>query len=195
MKTSGIILAGGQSRRMKTNKALMEFNKEVMINKVISGLKESVEEIIIVTNEPAEYINFDAMLVTDLIPRHGPLSGIHAGLKAASFEYGFVVACDMPFLETTLIDYIIDWGASYDAVVPKIGEFYQPLHALYSKKCIPFIEKHIKDGAFKVTSFYQDINIRYVEADEISRLADINRVFFNINDRDDLAKALKLEGE
>lgn len=180
---------------MKTNKALMEFNKEVMINKVISGLKESVEEIIIVTNEPAEYINFDAMLVTDLIPQHGPLSGIHAGLKAASFEYGFVVACDMPFLDTALIEYMIDWGPRYDAVVPKIGEYFQPLHALYSKKCVPFIEKRLKEGAFKVTSFYQDINIRFVGEDEISKLADIDRVFFNINDRNDLARALKMEGE
>lgn len=195
MKTSGIILAGGRSQRMKTNKALMKFNKEVMINKVISCLKESVEEIIIVTNEPTEYLDFDAMLVTDLIPQHGPLSGIHAGLKAASFEYGFVVACDMPFLETALIDYMIDWGASYDAVVPKIEEYFQPLHALYSKKCVPYIEKRLKEGAFKVTSFYRDINIRFVGEDEISELADIKRVFFNVNDRNDLARALKMEGE
>lgn len=195
MKTSGIILAGGRSQRMRTNKALMDFNKDLMINKVISGLGKSVSEIIIVTNEPAEYIDFDAMLVTDLIPRHGPLSGIHAGLKAASFNFGFVVACDMPFLNPNLISYMIDQVAGYDAVVPRIGEYYQPLHALYSKKCVPLIEERIKEGAFKVTSFYPDINIRYVDGDEISKFADINKVFFNINDRDDLAKALKLEGE
>ena len=195
MKNSGIILAGGQSSRMKTNKALIKLNKKQMIEYIMVTLKSVVDEIIIVTNDPADYLDFNAVLVTDLIPKRGPLSGIHAGLKASSSQYSFVVACDMPFLSQALIGFMLAQSTGYDAVVPKIEGYYQPLHAVYSKFCVPHIEKTLLEGNFKVTAFYEHINIKYISEEDITPLADINKVFFNINDRDDLIKAEEMVGE
>ena len=195
MKNSGIILAGGQSSRMKTNKALIELNKKQMIEHIMATLEGIVDEIIIVTNDPADYLDFEAQLVTDLIPKRGPLSGIHAGLKASINQYAFVVACDMPFVSSTLIKFMLAQSTGYDAVVPKIENYYQPLHAVYSKVCIPHIEKTLLEGSFKVTAFYEDINIKFIGEAQIKPLADINKVFFNINDSDDLIKAEEMVGE
>lgn len=195
MNTSGIILAGGQSRRMQTNKALIRLGKELMIQNIINTLQKSADEIIIVTNDPIDYLAFEAMLVTDLIPQHGPLSGIHAGLKAASGTYGFVVACDMPFLSAELISYMIEHIDGYDALIPRIGEYYQPLHAIYSKQCIQPIEKRLLAGNFKVSSFYDDINLKYITEQEIIPFAEINKLFFNINSPDDLQKAREMVGD
>ncbi len=121
-----------------------------------------------------------------------PLRGIHAGLSCSDFPCQFVVACDMPFINISLVKYMDRFISDYDAVVPRIGGHYQPLHSFYSKKCISIIEHQIKTGNNKVTDFYKMIRLREVTEEEVNRFDPEHRSFININTLDDYDTAIKL---
>lgn len=134
---SGVILAGGKSSRMGQDKALMEYRGERLIDRLEGILREFFHEIIIVTNTPADYLEHDAIIVTDIFPNKGPIGGIYTGLFYMKNDYAFVTACDMPFLNVRFINYIINLIEGHDIVVPQTLKGFEPLNAVYSKRCIP----------------------------------------------------------
>ncbi|AKX95016.1 putative molybdenum cofactor guanylyltransferase [Moorella thermoacetica] len=188
MKAGGIILAGGKSSRMGTNKALLPVGAKTMIETIISVLRPLFPEIIVVTNEPELYQHLEVRLVKDIIPAKGPLSGIHAGLSVSPYKYNFVVACDMPFIEPKLISYMVEHADGYDVVVPRAGEYLEPLHAVYSKNCIPFIEDCLKKNVTKIIAFYPEIRLYCLDVEVLRRFGDVTRMFFNLNTPADLAQ-------
>lgn len=189
MEVSGIVLAGGKSSRMGTNKALLPVGRETLIGTVVKILKSLFPEIIVVTNEPELYQDLGVKLVKDLIPGSGPLGGIHAGLVASPYWYNFVVACDMPFLEPRLITFMVEQAPGYDGVVPLLGERFEPLHAIYSKGCLSPIKDCLKKSITKIIAFYPAVRLRYLEAEVLTRYGDPGKIFFNINTPNDLAWA------
>jgi len=196
MEAAGIILAGGKSTRMGTNKALLSLGQETMIGRVVGLLKLIFPEIIIVTNEPDLYQDLQVKLVRDVIPAQGPLSGIHAGLLASPYWYNFVLACDMPFINLDLITFIVEEAQGFDGAVPRWRGFYQPLHAVYSRSCIEPIEACLKRKLTQVIAFYPNVRLRVLDADVLKRFGDLETIFFNINTPGDLDKAKhKLENE
>lgn len=196
MSTAGaIVLAGGKSHRMRRNKALLPIGKMAMIERVIKQLRlisgEMIGEIIIATNSPAEYTQLGVTVLTDLIPEKGPLSGIHAGLKASRFDYNLVVACDMPFIDCHLAEYLIRKAKEVDAVVPCIKGLPQPLFAVYSRACYPVIEELLLCGIYKCTAFLPRVKVCYVEDEEMGNIVDLERVFFNVNTQKEWEQALE----
>ncbi|NPV26320.1 MAG: molybdenum cofactor guanylyltransferase [Firmicutes bacterium] len=193
MKVSGIILSGGKSSRMQMNKAFLIIDRERIIEHIISVLRQILREIVIVTNEPELYAGLGGKVVSDVIPQQGPLSGVHAGLLAASHQHGFVVACDMPFVSVQLIQYLLgQTTAEDDVVVPRLGPYLQPLHAVYSKRCIPAIEECLHHDIHKLTAFYSRVRVKYIEEELIRQLADPDEVFFNVNTPADYELACQL---
>ena len=128
----------------------------------------------------------------DIYPRKGPLGGIYTGLAASTTVYNLVVACDMPFLNLGLINYMIQVAPAFDLVVPRIGRLTEPLHAIYSKKCREPIENLIQQNELSVHKFLSLVKGRYVEAEEIDRFDPKHLSFFNINTEADLKKAKDL---
>jgi len=188
-KVSGIILAGGKSSRMGTNKALIELGQVKIIENIVSVFSEIFKDIIIVSNNPEEYTYLGHKVICDIIPCKGPLSGIHAGLHEAKYFHSFVAACDMPFIQKNLIELLVEECEDYDVTVPQLGKFLQPLYAVYSKNCIIPIEDSLNKNRFKITNFYETIKVKYINQDSIEKLGDSEKVFFNVNTKEDLEKA------
>jgi molybdopterin-guanine dinucleotide biosynthesis protein A len=185
---SGIVLAGGKSTRLGQNKALVNAVGLPLIQHVVHRLRLVVDEIVLVTNRPDEFAFLGLPMTSDVYRGIGTLGGLHAGLGAMGGEYGLVVGCDMPLLNINLLRHIISLRRGYDIVMPQLGEYYEPLHALYGKRCLPGIERAIEAGQRRMLSACDGMRMRYVQDDEIASHDPHHLSFFNVNDAQDLDK-------
>ncbi|MFC1949124.1 molybdenum cofactor guanylyltransferase [Chloroflexota bacterium] len=198
MKVTTIILAGGKNLRLGRNKALEIFNGHSLIEHIIERLSPLSSQTLVVTSQ--EQTDFPAAskaeVLVDLYPGKGPLGGIYTGLQASLTSHSLVVACDMPFLNTDLLKYMIGLSGGFDAVVPKLEEgMVEPLHAIYSHSCIEEMKKRLESNHLGVHTFLNTVRVRYIEREEIQRLDPEFRSFFNINYQKDLERAIDMAGE
>ena len=191
MGLTGIVLAGGQSRRMGRNKALMALEGQTLIGRVLDKVSSLCDELIISANDADLYAGLPARVVPDIVPRRGALSGIHAGLSAMRNEMALVVACDMPFLNLRLLRYMIVIAPGYDVIVPRVGGSYEPLHALYSVNCIAPIVQLMDQGPRRVIDFYKHVQVREVAQDKIA-LFEAELSFVNVNTPQEWVDAQRL---
>lgn len=192
MKITGIILAGGRNLRMGENKAWIEIRGERIIERTRNLLVELFEEVLVVTNAPLDYLSLNLRMVTDLCPGMGALGGIYTGLMHASFPQAFVAACDMPFLNKALIARMSEMAPGYDIVIPRTADGWQPLHAIYAQKCLPFIEDLLRQGNLRILDFFPRVKKREMAAEEILPYDPSLLSFLNINTPEDLARAREL---
>lgn len=185
---TGIILCGGKNTRMGKNKAFIEIDGERIIDRTIRVFGEIFQEIILVTNSPLEYLDLDVRIVTDIVKGKAALGGIYTGLFHSSREHAFVCPCDMPFLNGDFIKYMVGKVKSHDVVVPAPPDGLQPLHAIYSRKCMPSIKRLIDEDRLKITGFYRNAKVLEIPAGVIATFDPEDRMFFNINSPDDLGK-------
>lgn len=185
---TGIILSGGESRRMAADKAFLRIGGEHIIERILRVFNELFDEIIIVTNTPELYVSYDAILVGDVIEKKGPMSGLYSGLLNSKNNYNFVVACDMPFLNRSLISFMMGLMDGADIVIPRIKGLVEPLHAIYSKSCLYLIESYLKDGYRGLRELLGGCKVRYVEEDELLPKDPEMRSLININTPGDLKK-------
>jgi molybdenum cofactor guanylyltransferase len=178
---TGIILSGGENRRMGADKAFLEIAGIPMIEHVVNALRSVTGQIIIVTNSPEKYAFEDVQVVTDAYDSRGPLTGIYSGLQHSSDEHNFIVACDMPFLNPRLISFMAGLADEYDVVLPKIGEFVEPLHAVYRKSLLPIIKDRIERSEKPIRGIFNEARVRYVTEAEIDRFDPAKVSFKNIN--------------
>ena len=187
---TGIILAGGKGSRIKRNKAFLEIEGKKVIEKILNVLSSLFDENIIVIGHPDNlYDNLGVKVVTDLIPGKDSLGGIYTGLQSSSYHHSFIVACDMPFINMELIKYLKSIVDDYDVVVPMVSSHSEPLHAIYSKRCLEHIEKLINEDNLRILDFYQQVRVRTVSDREVRRFDPRMRSFFNVNTQDDLKEA------
>jgi molybdenum cofactor guanylyltransferase len=190
---TGVILAGGRSMRFGSNKAFAELGGVPLIERVVAVLGSVFEKQILITNNPNDYAFLGLPMYEDIIKGIGPLGGIYTGLERMSDDMGFFVACDMPFLNESLIRHITGMRDGVDAVIPRIDLKMEPLHSIYSKACIPAIRELIESGECMINRFYQRIKIRFMDEWEIKRFDPLARTFININRTDELAEAENLK--
>ncbi|MBI2851119.1 MAG: molybdenum cofactor guanylyltransferase [Chloroflexi bacterium] len=198
MQITGIVLAGGKSRRLGKDKATLVINGKSLIKRVVESLKSHTNEILIVTAQ--DQINLpghmDAEIVSDIYPEKGPLGGICTGLMRSRSSHNLVVACDMPSLNTGLLDYMVRLSSDFDAIVPRIGqERLEPLHAVYSRRCLSSIRQQLEAGNLEAYSFLTMVRVRYVETAECQMFDPHLLSFFNINRQSDLDRASMLVAE
>lgn len=195
---TGVILAGGKSTRIGASKPQLEIGKVHLIDRVVDTLSQFTSSILIVTSEDqeslAESATAGARRVKDIYPGKGPLGGIYTGLMYAETGYSLVVGCDMPFLNSGLIRYLIDGASGFAAVAPKFGWMIQPLHSIYSKSCMPSIEALLRENQLQIIRLFDLVNTRFVEEKEIDRFDPDHLSFLNINTEGDLLKAEVLIG-
>lgn len=178
---TAIILSGGKNSRMNyKNKAFLKIYNTNFIEIILKKVS-AFKEIIIVSNNPLEYNHLGVKVVKDILPSKGPLSGIHAGLTHASYQQCLVIPCDMPFVRKGFLEYLGNLNEDYDAIVPKTGQYLQPLCAIYNKRCINPIEKSIEKGRYKIVDLYQMIKIKFILEEEIKHFGKIDETFRNIN--------------
>jgi FdhD protein len=178
---TGVILAGGQSSRMGSNKALLPHKGGRFIESIYRELCEIFPEVILVTNTPEQYAFLPCRKVPDLFEGMGALAGIHAGLAQASHPAVFTVACDMPHLDPWLIRHIANRGVGCDIVLPRSPFGYEPLHALYREGCLPVMEECLQKGQRRIVSILPQLRVREIAAAEVARFDPSFDSFSNIN--------------
>jgi molybdopterin-guanine dinucleotide biosynthesis protein A len=124
----------------------------------------------------------------------GSLGGIYTGLVESRTHQNLVVAADMPFLNKSLLQYMIGVAEGYDFTLPHINSWYEPLHAVYSKNCIGPAKAIFDEGKKIIVELFKYVKVRYVEAEEIDRYDPQHLSFFNINTQQDMERALKIIG-
>jgi molybdenum cofactor guanylyltransferase len=193
MKAAAIILSGGRSSRMGTNKALLKINGKANIERIADNLKLLFDDIILVTNEPEPYSFLGLKMVSDQYPGMGPLAGVHAGLEASHFEINFVIACDMPFFSVELASAFVDHCSHYDAVVPVINGKQHPLFSVFKKEAANKIEQSITAGRLRMKHLLNDLNVLYLTEKELQTYSqlDLERIFFNMNHPNEYEQAKK----
>lgn len=177
------ILSGGENRRIGKNKAFLEIGGRPLIEKNIALLKQIFTEITIVTNSPKDYLAFknEAAVITDKIKDVGPLGGIFSALSSTDKESVFFIACDMPFLRRDMIVRQLSYfkNNDCDALIPRIGVFIEPLHAVYKTKVKSMLNQYIKNNTSRaVRSFLELIDTKYMPIEETP---SNRRIFTNIN--------------
>jgi molybdopterin-guanine dinucleotide biosynthesis protein A len=192
---TGIILAGGLSTRYGADKALAEIRGLTLVERIVRVMTAIFRRVILITNTPNRYRFLNLPMYEDLVKGIGPLGGIYTGLKRMEGRLGFVAACDMPFLNPDLVRHMVAIQGDFDAVVPKMDWKIEALHALYSKSCLPAIEKLIGSRQYQVFKFFSQIDVCYINEAEI-RLHDPDlRSFYNINDPQQWQDAVRLADE
>ncbi len=182
-----MVLAGGQSRRLGTDKALLPILGRPLIVRAVASLGELTDDLLVVTNSPARYeqLGLPARFVADEQPGYGSLMGVYTGLKQARYPHALVVACDMPFLSLPLLRYMVSLAAGCDVVVPAVGDWLEPLHAIYGKACLGPIERMLEAGERKIVRFFPEVRVRVVQEAEIDRLDPQRLSFLNVNTPED----------
>jgi molybdenum cofactor guanylyltransferase len=193
MKAGAIILSGGKSRRMGTNKALLPISEKPSIARIKDELQTKFEDIVLVTNHPGDYHFLNVPMVSDFYPGKGPLAGIHAGLEASVHEVNLVVACDMPFVSAGLGAILVENLKEYDAVVPTIDGVRHPLFAVYRKKIIKEIKSCLENDSLRMIHMLDKLNVRYMTELDLQAFNEetLTQIFFNMNHPEEYEHAKK----
>jgi len=178
---TGVILAGGKSSRMQSNKALLPLKGERFIERLYRQLSEVCAEVIVVTNTPETYQFLPCRKVPDLFPGAGSLAGIHAGVTQARTPYILAVACDMPYLNLELVRHLAGRAPGHEVVLPRTPHGYEPLHAIYARSCGERMEQALASGRGKIIDSFDWSRVLVVEPDEVGALDPDFRSFRNVN--------------
>jgi molybdenum cofactor guanylyltransferase len=179
-------------------KAWVDLGGCSLLQRAVSNMEFLNSEVVIVKAPEGELppvkATVNLKVVQDAVGGRGPLAGILAGLAHSKYQYNMVIACDMPLLNRDLAKYIISIAKEYDAVVPRLGQYVEPLQAVYSKDCILEIEKLLMQDRLSIDGLFSRVRTRFVESAEIERFDAAHLSFLNINTPADLKKAEGLLG-
>jgi molybdopterin-guanine dinucleotide biosynthesis protein A len=189
---TGVILAGGSSKRYGKNKAFLKIGSVRLIDSILQEMKTIFTHVILITNEKIKYEYLEIPMFEDLVKGFGPLGGIYTGLMSIPDQAGFFVACDMPRINRQLVRYMVDIKGNHRAVVPSVADNIEPLHAIYFRSCLKPIRHLIDSNRCQVRLFYDSIPVRYVKEDEIRKFCCPSKAFLNINTPDEFAKIKSL---
>ena len=143
---TAIILSGGKSSRMGTNKSLLRIRDKTVIERMHDLLQSIFKDVILITNEPDDYNFLDIPIYEDFFRHRGPLAGIHSGLKHSKTNINFIISCDLPLMTKEMINYLIEYKTNKLITVAKADGFIQQLAGKYSKECLSPSEKILKEG-------------------------------------------------
>jgi molybdopterin-guanine dinucleotide biosynthesis protein A len=195
-EVSGVILAGGASRRLGRNKALERIGGKTLLERVVGAIAPLTAEVIVVVASPAQAaalpLPAGVRVVSDRFPGCGSLGGIYTGLSASPEPWTLVVACDMPFLNPRLLRRLMAMRRGMDAVVPCLNGQPEPLHALYSRACLAPMERMLRAEQLRIAPLFEAVRVRYVGEDTIDRFDPDHRSFFNVNSPADVEEAIGL---
>jgi len=178
---TGVILAGGNSSRMGSNKALLPYCGGRFIEAIYRQMVELFHEVLLVTNTPEQYAFLPCRKVADIYSGMGALAGLHAGLFNSAGSCMFAVGCDMPYLNSCLIRRIAALHDGADVVIPHGDKGVEPLHALYGKACLAPMEQALLTGEKRIVSFFPGVRVSHLSRADVAALDPEFDSFRNIN--------------
>jgi molybdopterin-guanine dinucleotide biosynthesis protein A len=191
---TSIVLAGGKGRRLGKNKLLEVVGGRPLLQRVVDSLSPISERILVVSAQGQEQPAVEARqarvdCIQDVYPGKGVLGGLYTGLSTSDSEHSLVVAGDMPFLNSSLVQYLVSAAPAFDVVMPRLNGLIQPLHAIYSRDCLPPIQEQLERNQLQIRVILDKVRVRYIEEAEIERFDPSHLSFFNINTPGDLEEA------
>jgi molybdopterin-guanine dinucleotide biosynthesis protein A len=191
---SGAILAGGASKRFNgIIKAQIVIDGKTIMSRILETFGEIFDEIIIVTNTPGEFKQYSNYKITgDQFFNKGPLGGIHSALKISENESVFLVGGDMPLLDREIIIRQIEFyrADNCDVLIPKIGNYIEPLHGIYRKTLLSAFEEYLDDkNDYAICEFLKSVDTHYMH---LGNSKKYRRAFTNINSSEDIINIKKL---
>ena len=190
-----VIQAGGESRRMGRDKALVPFLEQTLIERVYQRVQELATEVVVTTNNPEMLQGLDVRLVSDRFPGRGALGGLFTALDTAENPNVAVIACDMPFVSAGLLSHQLQLLASEkcDAVIPKTSSGSEPFHAVYWRDtCLKAVHCALQADNCRVDSWFGGVSVVYVVPEVIRRYDPLQLAFWNVNTPDELHRAEEL---
>lgn len=188
---TGVLLAGGKSRRMGEDKRFLSIGGQTLLDHGVSVLQTLFQDVCIVIAQDSPLLSTTAPVVRDLVPDCGSLGGLYTGLREVRTTHIFVAACDMPFLNLNVIRFMVGLKEAADIVVASWNSRLQPTHAIYGKRCLPVLEDmiHRREMAIQGLCEHRSLRVRLVTENELSAIDAEGLSFVNINDPSDLAAA------
>ncbi|MBI5674636.1 MAG: molybdenum cofactor guanylyltransferase [Nitrospirae bacterium] len=176
---------------MPVSKAFIKVNGEKIIERNLRIMRRLFSEVLIVTNQPEEYVYLSAQMLGDVYDVRGPMTGIFTALLNSSNEWVFVSACDIPFINEEIISYASSMREGYDAVVPGSGKAAEPLFAFYSKRLVSSMEQGILSGKRGMKDFLDKKKVKYIKKTEIKGFDPEAKSFINLNTPEDIERYLQ----
>jgi len=192
------VQAGGESRRMGQDKALLPFLGESMLARVIKRVSTIGDELYVTTNHPERFLDFRVPMIRDELTGKGALGGLLTALSAAQFSTVIVVACDMPFVNPDILVAASDQMRSKqaDVVIPLTENGYEPLHAVYRREtCLPAVRAALESGERRLVSWFPSVNVIQISIDELIKYDPYGLAFWNVNTPEVLQQAEDLAAE
>lgn len=187
------VQAGGKSSRMGEDKALIRLAGTPLIERVLGRVAGLADEILITTNRPETLAHLNLRMAPDEVPGAGALHGLKTALSAARGEIVLVLSCDTPFVSRELLEHLLNRGHEADVIVPKHGNKYEPLQAVYNReRCLPVVEAALESGERRMVSFFPKVHVIPIEEPELSELDPSGLSFINVNTAEDLERAEQL---
>jgi molybdopterin-guanine dinucleotide biosynthesis protein A len=163
-----------------------------LIERAADKLSSVFEQLLVVTNAPETHAFLGLPMAGDRHFGRGPLAGIHAALESCEGQAAFILACDLPFWEPGLVRFMAVERLGYDVVVPHIGGEFEPMCALYDRRCLPFVENLLTSGDHRIIAFFPEVRVRRINEEEAARFGAPSRMFLNCNTPEDLERARAL---
>lgn len=193
---SGVILAGGLSSRfLGANKARLAIDGQSLLDRILKTFCPLFDEVILVTHTPEQYLDVNALIVSDHYSERSSLNGIYSGLFAARNPFGFVCACDAPFVQEALVKALLaEIDTRCDVVLPQTENGIEPLFAAYGKNCLKPMRRQIEAGQFKIRTLFDKVRVRTVPEATLRKHDPGLRSFININTPEALHAVLRIDG-
>ena len=194
IEVTGVLLAGGKSRRMGEDKRYLVVGEQTLLERSLGVLRSMFHEVLVVIAQDSVPLDIDARVVRDLVPDCGSLGGVYTGLTQATTPYIFAVACDMPFLNQAVITQFTNRRDTADIVMARLATRLHPMHALYGKGCLPAMEQMIVARQLKIQELvsHASLRVQYVTEADLLSIDPSWRSFHNVNTPEDLEAACSL---
>jgi molybdenum cofactor guanylyltransferase len=194
----GIVLCGGESRRMGRSKALLPFGPETMVERTVRIVQQVVSPVIVVGAQGQSLPKFasNVRVLHDEIDAIGPLGGLCTGLAAlrTECELAFVTACDTPFLDPQVIRYLVDSMGDHDLVIPREGDYYHPLTAVYRTRLEQDVRQLVQAGRYRPAFLIETANTRQIDVELLRTVDPDLKTLRNLNTEADYREALSDAG-
>ncbi len=187
---TGVILVGGKSRRMGTDKAFLEIDGTPLFERVLGMLGLTFAETILIGDHADRFARYGLPIYPDIYPGSA-LGGLYTGLAHARSSHIFVSACDVPFASGSVARHLASLREGFDAVVPKSADGYEPLFAVYSKNCLEPMRRFLEKGGVCIFDLFPDLHVRYVQIEELTGLDGGEETFVNVNTPEEFERVIR----
>lgn len=188
---TGVILAGGLSRRMGQDKLFLNVGGVPLFERVLQPVRQLFRQVIVIANERDLFRYYSFPVYQDIYPGSA-LGGLYTGVFHAKSQWVFVSAADLPFVNVELVNYLVSLATECDVVVPYSEKGAEPLFACYAKSCLPVMEQALRNSQFKILDLFDKLSVHYVPFNQLADIPGIENAFINLNCLEDLSLSNQL---